>query len=54
VPTLVQLDDALWVATAPLSFLGLHFGTRMTIVRRADGGLIVHSPIVLEIRAAAG
>jgi hypothetical protein len=45
---LVQLDDALWVAAAPLSFLGLHLGTRMTIIRRPDGGLIVHSPIALD------
>jgi hypothetical protein len=45
---LVQLDEALWVAAAPLRFLGLHLGTRMTIVRRDDGGLIVHSPIALD------
>jgi hypothetical protein len=44
----VQLDDALWVAAAPLRFIGLHLGTRMTIVRRSDGGLIVHSPIALD------
>ncbi len=45
---LVRLDDALWVAAAPQRFLGLHLGTRMTIVRRDDGGLIVHSPIALD------
>lgn len=45
---LVQLDDALWVAAVPLRFLGLHLGTRMTIIRRPDGGLIVHSPIALD------
>ena len=46
--TLVQLADGLWVAAASQRFLGLHLGTRMTIVRRRDGGLIVHSPIRLD------
>lgn len=45
---LERLDDALWVAAAPQTFLGMHLGTRMTIVRRADGGLVVHSPIALD------
>lgn len=46
--TLVKLADGLWVADAPLRFFGLHLGTRMTVVRRPDGGLIVHSPIQLD------
>jgi hypothetical protein len=45
---LERLDEALWVAAAPQSFLGMHLGTRMTIVRRPDGGVIVHSPIALD------
>jgi len=45
---LQRLDDAIWVAAAPQRFLGLHLGTRMTLVRRPDGGLIVHSPIRLD------
>lgn len=51
---LERLDDALWVAAAPQTFLGLHLGTRMTIVRGRDGGAIVHSPIALtdELRGA--
>ncbi|HET6583955.1 MAG TPA: DUF4336 domain-containing protein [Nannocystaceae bacterium] len=47
---LERLDDALWVAAAPQTFLGMHLGTRMTIVRRDDGGLVVHSPIALDDR----
>jgi hypothetical protein len=45
---LERLDEALWVAAAPQTFLGFHLGTRMTIVRRPDGGLIVHSPLALS------
>jgi hypothetical protein len=45
---LERLDEALWVAAAPQTFLGMHLGTRMTIVRRGDGGLVVHSPIALD------
>jgi hypothetical protein len=44
---LERLDDALWVAAAPQNFMGMHLGTRMTIVKRPDGGAIVHSPIAL-------
>lgn len=32
----------------PNSFMGLHLGTRMTIVRLSDGSLFVHSPIKLD------
>jgi hypothetical protein len=51
---IARLDEALWVAAAPLSFLGLHLGTRMTVVRLAGGELWVHSPIATtpEMRAA--
>lgn len=44
---LEAIDDELWVCTAPQTFLGLHLGTRMTVVRLASGGLWVHSPIEL-------
>ena len=48
-----RLDEGLWVAAAPLSYMGLHLGTRMTIVRLAGGDLWVHSPIAAtpELRA---
>ena len=38
----------LWTATQPLSFLGLHIGTRMAVVRLSGGDLYVHSPIALD------
>lgn len=36
----------LWHATQPLRFGPLTLSTRMTVLRRADGGLWVHSPIL--------
>jgi hypothetical protein len=45
----------LWVAEQPLRYLGVALTTRMTIIRLADGTLVVHSPIRLtdELRSAA-
>jgi hypothetical protein len=40
--------EGVWVAEAPLRFYGVPFGTRMTVVRIADGGLLLHSPIPLS------
>ena len=40
-----QWSDRVWIAEAPLRFYGVPFGTRMTVVRLADGGLFVHSPL---------
>ncbi|MBV8451758.1 MAG: DUF4336 domain-containing protein [Deltaproteobacteria bacterium] len=49
-----SIADDLWVAEQPLRYLGVALTTRMTIVRLADGALMVHSPIHLtnELRAA--
>lgn len=43
-----RLDEGLHHAPAPLSFMGLRVGTRMTIVELPDAGLLVHSPIPLD------
>jgi hypothetical protein len=40
-----QLHSDLWVADAPLRFLGLAVGARMTVVRLPEGGILLHSPI---------
>lgn len=42
-----EIDDGLWVAERPQSFLGTQIGTRMTVIRLPDGGLFVHSPVPL-------
>ncbi len=43
-----------WRAEAPVRFLGLRLSATMTVVRLADGTLLVHSPIALTppLRAA--
>jgi hypothetical protein len=48
------IADDLWVAQQPLRYLGVALTTRTTIVRLADGTLIVHSPIHLteQLRAS--
>ena len=40
-----RIEDDLWVADSPMKFYGLEVGTRMTVVRLADGRLWIHSPI---------
>ncbi len=42
-----KLDENLWVSEQPLKFMGLAVGARMTVIRLADGGLWVHSPLRL-------
>ncbi|WP_309893808.1 DUF4336 domain-containing protein [Archangium sp.] len=48
------LDENLWVAEQQQRFMGLEVGSRMTVIRLADGGLWVHSPLRMtpEVRAA--
>jgi hypothetical protein len=43
-----ELDAGLWAFERPLSVLGLHVGTRMTVLRLADGSLFLHSPVALD------
>ena len=45
---LQPITDGMWSTTRPQRFLGLETGTRMTIVRLANGGLFVHSPVGLD------
>ena len=42
-----QLDENLWIAERRQSFYGLEVGTRMTVMRLADGRLLLHSPVAL-------
>lgn len=39
--------DGVWVAHQPLKYMGLSVGARMTVMKLADGRLMVHSPIFL-------
>jgi hypothetical protein len=42
------LAPDLWVAERPQRFFGLEVGTRMTVIRLADGSLLLHSPVALD------
>ncbi len=37
-----------WTVAAPLRMLGLHLGTRMTVIRLPGGGLLLHSPVPIS------
>jgi hypothetical protein len=43
-----ELAKDLWVAERPQRFYGLEVGTRMTVLRLADGSLLLHSPVALD------
>jgi len=45
---LEPVADNLWVEARRLRFAGVETGTRMSVVRFADGGLFVHSPVSLD------
>lgn len=42
---LQALAPDLWVASTPHTWLGLHLGSRMTVVRLSGGELLLHSPV---------
>lgn len=43
-----ELAPDLWVVEREQAFYGLEVGTRMTVIRLADGSLLLHSPVVLD------
>lgn len=43
-----ELGRDIWVEERPQAFYGLEVGTRMTVVRLADGSLFLHSPVSLD------
>jgi hypothetical protein len=45
---LTRRTEGIYTEEAPQTFLGLHVGTRMAVVKLADGSLLVHSPIALD------
>jgi hypothetical protein len=45
---LQRLDDGIFVVAGPERVAGLRIGTRMTVVRLADGRLFLHSPVPYE------
>jgi hypothetical protein len=51
---LVGFAEGVWLASTPVSFLGLRLSTTMVVLRLGDGGLLLYSPVALtpERRAA--
>ncbi len=45
---LVRHADGLWTVSVPHRFLGLHLGTRMTVLRLPGGGLWLHSVVAVD------
>lgn len=43
-----QVAPDVWLAETPQSFGGFEMGARMTVIRLADGGLFLHSPVHLS------
>ncbi len=43
-----ELGREIWVEERPQAFYGLEVGTRMTVMRLADGSLLLHSPVSLD------
>lgn len=42
---LTPFAEGVWVDIAPVRILGMHLTATMTVLRLADGGLLLHSPI---------
>jgi hypothetical protein len=51
---LEKLAENLWVVNQPLSVAGLALGARMTVIRFADGGLLLHSPTKFDDETRIG
>jgi hypothetical protein len=51
---LAGFGEGVWFREAPVRFLGLHLKSTMAVLRLADGGLVLYSPVALtpELRAA--
>jgi len=51
---LLPFADGIWISTAPVSFIGLRLTATMTVLRLADGKLLLYSPLAMtpERRAA--
>jgi hypothetical protein len=50
---LEHTPDSIWTADYPVHYSGLDFSSRMTVIRLADGRLMLHSPCEIDAAAAA-
>lgn len=51
--TLVPLGPDLWIVNNPHKWIGLDMRGRMTVMRLADGALVLHSPVPIDDTLAA-
>jgi len=51
---LAELGPNLWIVDRPQRFYGLEVGTRMTVIRLADGAVLLHSPVQLDAELRRG
>ena len=47
-PLLDVVANNVWAYSVPHSFMGLHVGARMTVVKLSAGGLLLHSPVPVD------
>ncbi len=52
-PRLREFAQNVWIASTDHSWLGLHVGSRMTVVRLSNGRLWLHSPVAMSPRLRA-
>lgn len=50
---LLPLAENVWTVATPHAFMGLHIGSRMTVVKLSNGGLLLHSPVPVDDALAA-
>jgi hypothetical protein len=52
-PQLQPIADAIWTTSFAHRWMGLHIGTRMTVIRLSTGGIVLHSPVPIteQLRA---
>jgi hypothetical protein len=48
-----HIPGTIWIAEYPVHYCGLDFSARMTIIRLADGRLILHSPCEIDDAVAS-
>lgn len=44
-PQLQPIADSIWTTSFAHRWMGLHIGTRMTVIRLSTGGVLLHSPV---------
>lgn len=45
---LLPIAPDLWATAIPHRFIGLHIGTRMTVIRLSSGDVVLHSPVPID------